>query len=185
MSEALENEGTTPEPQGPNMFEVEKDSPNNMMEVLRRKREQARKATYLDLPVQGYGDLLQVRYTNAISWLALRDLMRKADKDKAPQAVLWANIDLLVQCTVHIQVRVSTDESWETIEDPVRGAPAVWGGAPMVKFFALEDTVKDPTARNIIRAIFPSDIAISAAAGRIMTWIQNMDENDGEEIQGE
>lgn len=184
MSEALEDVRTAPE-SGGNMFEVEKDAPSNQMEVLRRKREEARRATYLDLPVQGYGDLMQVRYTNAIPWLTLRDIMKRAEKDKAPQAVLWANIDLLVKCTVQIQVRVSTEEEWETIHDPARDAPAVWGGDPMVKFFALQDTVKDPTARNVIRAVFPSDVAVSAAAGRIMTWIQNMDEDDGEEVQGE
>lgn len=166
-------------------IEAQDDRPNNLMEALRRKRQEAIKIKYLELDVQGYGGLLAVTYTNAVEWLAMRDLMRKAERDKAPQAVLWANIDLLVRCTVAIKVRLSTDEPYETVMDPVTGSPAPWGGSPMVKFFALESVVTDPTARNVMRKVFPSDIAISAAAGRIMSWIQDMDTDAGEETSGE
>lgn len=178
MSEALEND-TQPD------VEPEDDRPNNLMEMLRKKREEAVTTKYLQLDVQGYGGMLAVVYTNAIPWLTLRDLMKKAEKDKAPQAILWANIDMLVRCTVAIKCRMSTDEEYETIQDPVAGAPAPWGGSPMVRFFALEEKVKDATARNVMRAVFPSDIAISAAAGRVMNWIQDMDSDAGEEVSGE
>lgn len=153
-----------PEPTNPD--------PSSFLEILRAKRAEANQARFLELPVPGYENLLVVRYGKTLTWLQAKKAIDKASKNKDEYAQLWAMCDVLAQTVVGIYGRANEDDELVLISEHFDNA--------LSDALGLGST----SARQTIRLIYGSDLTVGATQGRVMNWIQQVDEDSGTEISG-
>lgn len=148
--------------------------PDNLMEQLRAKREEAQRNVLLELPVPGYDDLLVVRFQKSLTWHEARKAIEQAQRKGNPNNELNAIIDLLIKTVEGIYGRAEQEDEFTLISSGF--------DETLATYFQLNPPNK--TARETVRLFFGNDIEMSAVQGRVMTWIQGLDEASGEEIRG-
>lgn len=174
----------TPEFDIPNALEGMRDPPakNNLMEALRQKTKSLDEPVFLQLAVPGYDDCLVVRYNNTLTWGEINRTMKKLEKNKNEMAQLFAQCDMLIEVTDSIWARADAEDELQRLEtDDGTFRPMLW--TPELAEFLGFPGMRN--ARESIRAVFRSDIRLGATQGRVMQWIQQIDENSGEEVTGE
>jgi hypothetical protein len=146
--------------------------PDNLMETLRAKREEAERNVLLELPVPGYDDLLVVRFQKTLTWQEARKAIDTAQRKGNPDNELFAIADLLIRTVEGIYGRADAEGELVRISTGF--------DEQLATFFQLDAK----TARDTCRLFFGSDIEMSAVQGRVMTWIQGIDQDAGKEIRG-
>lgn len=145
---------------------------DNLMEHLRKKREEASKNVLLELPVPGYDDLLVVRFQKSLSWQEARKAIETSQRKGNPNNELFAIADLLIRTTEGIYGRADTESEFVLISTGF--------DEKLAEYFQMDSK----TARETARLFFQSDIVMSAVQGRVMQWLQGIDEASGNEIRG-
>lgn len=154
---------------------------NNLLEVLREKYANLGEEKFYDIILPGWDGILKVRFNNSLTWPQVTDIIKKAEKNrKNPMATLFAQCDLLIRSTDSIWARVNEESPWGRLDSPP-GVPVGWT-TDLAALFGIEGL---STGRDVIRAIFKKDIRLGAAQGMLMEWIQGLDEDSGEEVEGE
>lgn len=160
--------------------EVEEPKPNNLMEVLRAKREAQEANRFFDLEVPMYDGLFKIRYNKSLPVAEIDKILRKVQKSKNPQDNLWAACDVIAKCTDSMWVRDNDEAPWVRLED--NGVTVTWGS----NLLSLLGLPFAPTTRIAVQTLFGNDLAVIATQGRVFQWIQGgLDENSGEEVSGE
>lgn len=147
-------------------------NPDNLMEALRRKREEASKNILLELPVPGYDDLLVVRFQKTLSWLEAKKAIETAQRKGNPNNELFAMADLLIRTVEGIYGRADTEGQFVLISHAF--------DEQLAEYFQMDTK----TARETVRLFFQSDIVMSAVQGRVMNWLQGIDQDSGKELAG-
>lgn len=142
------------------------------MEQLRAKREEASRNVLLELPVPGYDDLLVVRFQKTLTWQEARKAIETAQRKGNPNNELFAIADLLIRTVEGIYGRADSEGQFVLISHGF--------DETLAEYFQLD--VK--TARETVRLFFQSDIVMSATQGRVMQWLQGIDQDSGNEIRG-
>lgn len=165
----------------PDVDEIEVPEPNNLLTALRKKYESLGNVAYLDYDLPGYDGILKVRFNNTLSWIQITDIIKRAEKNKKnPLATLWAQCDILIQCTDSLWARETPEGPWGRL-DIAGGVPVGWT-TDLAAMFGIQGVT---TAREVIRKIFRLDLRLAATQQALMEWIQKIDENAGEEVAGE
>lgn len=145
---------------------------DNLMEALRQKREEASRNVLLELPVPGYDDLLVVRFQKTLTWQEARKAIETAQRRGNPNNELFAISDLLIRTVEGIYGRSDPEGEFVLISSGF--------DEKLAEYFELD--VK--TARETVRLFYGNDIQMSAVQGRVMTWLQGIDESSGKELRG-
>lgn len=145
---------------------------DNLMEQLRAKREESSRNVLFELPVPGYDDLLVVRFQKNLTWLEAKKAIDTAQRKGNPNNELFAMADLLIRTVEGIYGRADTEGQFVLISHGF--------DETLAEYFRLETK----TARETCRLFFQSDIVMSAVQGRVMQWLQGVDQDSGSEIRG-
>jgi hypothetical protein len=146
--------------------------PDNLMQQLRAKREEASRNVLLELPVPGYDDLLVVRFQKTLTWLEAKKMIEVSQRKGNPNNELFAIADLLIKTVEGIYGRADPEGEFTLISHGF--------DEKLSEYFELDTK----TARETCRLFFGSDITMSAVQGRVITWLQGIDFDSGEEIRG-
>ena len=142
------------------------------MEQLRKKREEASRNVLLEIPVPGYDDLLVVRFQKTLTWLEARRMLDTAQRKGNPNNELYSIADLLIKTVEGIYGRSDVEDDLTLISNGF--------DETLSEYFHLGTK----TARETCRLFYGSDIVMSATQGRVITWLQGIDQDSGEEIRG-
>lgn len=161
---------------------TEEPQQNTLLAALRKKYEQLGDVAYLDYSLPGWDDILKVRFNNSMTWVEITNIIKRAEKDrKSPYATLWAQCDILINCTDSIWARESTDKPWGRLDKADGSGPVGWT-TDLAQMFGIQGV---STAREVIRKIFKLDLRLAATQAAVMEWIQKIDADAGEEVAGE
>lgn len=153
---------------------------NTLLAALRSKWEALGEAKFYDYALPGYDELLKVRFTNTLSWTKISDIMKRAEKNKKnPMATLYAQCDIIANCTDSFWACAEIGAPYGRMDNQTSGMPAAW---PEV---AAMMGLQAPSAREAIRGLIRQDLRVAAMTQDVMNWIQMVDDNAGEEVQGE
>lgn len=150
---------------------------STMLERLRARRVAIAKPRHADLDIPGYNGLLVLR-VRPVAWKWLRDRTEAAQRDRSGWRELNAHCDVIIQATDEILVR-ENDELQPINPD---GEPTRWDDR-LVALLQLGDNVK--RARDVVRATFNNDVAVSVFYAELMEWLQESNAEADEEFQGE
>jgi len=144
---------------------------------LRTRHDALTADRHLDLEVPGYEGRLVMRF-GPVPWSAIAKTQALANReDRDGRALATANMDVLIAACREVLFR---DEAGDLIPVDPDGEPRRLD-PELATLLGLEAT----SARDTLRWIFPSDVAIAVAAGELLTWTQRMDTETAEELAGE
>lgn len=127
----------------------------SLKERLARRREELRRNRVIDIPVPGYEKELVARYI-PLDYHTLRRIGKRAENQ---QDEIQAEIDLAADTLVN-----ACEGIYEKKADDEGLAPTgyKWGTKAAVELFGLpvQELSENPTAREAILAIFPSDTLV-------------------------
>jgi hypothetical protein len=153
---------------------------------LRDRRKARRKKLHLDLKVPGYDPAIFVRFQPA-SQSKLISEIKRAEKSKDQHAIALANASLLIDaCQGVFQV---DEHKREVSIDPdnLTADPSEWlkFGPELGELLADKEAgellVK---ASDVARALYDNDMALGAAADRLIEWSRTMNEELERENEG-
>lgn len=188
-------------------------APGSALEGLRRRRRQIATedtpSKFLDVPDYKGALVVEYRYPEAGSEAVL-DAVQRAQTAKERDALLNAQIDVLVRCCHAIYgikpgaARVPLDDSSrvdelrETLEslDPDPTKPPLRFSPRLAELLQIQvpEEVKSP-ARFVCRqvfspraeatGVFDGDLALMTQTGQLITWLTKADEEVGQKFVGE
>lgn len=184
MSEGNGSSVTLDLPAGPveEEFEAPAGPPQgSVLADLRRRREELRAERETVIDIQGYDGLLGARY-KPIPYEKLQAIQAKAEKAEAkrsPYAVLNGQLDTLIEGCEEIVARATEDEPWAPLDadEPVKFETRL-GDQDLFGFPAN-------TAREAVRGLFPSEIAIGNHYVEFVRWLEGTDTEVDEDLAGE
>lgn len=159
-------------------------APDSPLASLRERRKARRAKLNLDLRVPGYDPEIYIRFQPAdLSRLAAE--LKKAELSKERDAVALANAALLIEaCAGLFQVTQAGTEVSIDPADPTPD-PAKWlrFGPELGAMLADEGETLN-RASDVVRALYDNDMAMAAAATRLIEWSQSMDQELDRENSG-
>lgn len=153
----------------------------SQIERLRRKRREQSEApeAMTELEIPGYDGELWVR-VKVVDWIELKKIGRKVSKEPEQYRELMAQMDTLIKACVGILLRRSDG----TLHPPM--GQEMGFDDRLVELLDLRsaDGKAPSSARAVVRALFPSDVAISALAAELNTWMPQAERQLDEDAQG-
>lgn len=144
---------------------------------LRTRHEALSADRHLDVEVPGYEGRLVLRF-GPVPWSAIARTQTLASRDdREGRGLLAANMDVLIAACREVLFR-DEDGSLATIDpsgEPRRIDPE------LATVLGIDST----SARDTLRWLFPSEVAIGVAAGEVLDWTRRMGTETADELMGE
>jgi hypothetical protein len=155
--------------------------PNSPLARLREIREEFQADNDVELELPGYrGELLGVY--KPLPWEMIRQIALRAERNRrAPDIEVTVAADGLLNACVGFVYR----------DQDGTKKPLTYGGQEITGYNTLlrdaltltdKHGIKPETAREIVRAMFPDDMALVSHYGALMDWQAERDESDEERI---